>query len=261
MSILLRAEDISISFGGIKAVSGVSLAVERGEILSIIGPNGAGKTTFFNIISGLYLPSQGRVMLKDEDVTGRPPEMLARRGLCRTFQNLQVFFGMSALENVMAGRHRHERTSALSHILGLRCVGRENARSAAEAREKLDFVGLADLAERSAGGLSYGALKRLEIARALASEPELLLLDEPAAGCNGTETAQISEIIRKIAGAGITVVLVEHDMKLVMRISDRILVLEQGRSLCLGPPSVVRGDSRVQAAYLGQHGTREAHVA
>ncbi|QEL22898.1 ABC transporter ATP-binding protein [Bosea sp. F3-2] len=261
MNPLLQTEDVTIAFGGIKAVTDVSLSVFKGEILSMIGPNGAGKTSFFNLISGIYKPSRGRILFKGDDVSGMSPDQLCRQGLCRTFQNLQVFFGMTALENVMVGRHRHERTSPFLHLLRTSNVRRENLASAEIARRHLDFVGLETSEARQAGTLPYGALKRLEIARALAAEPELLLLDEPAAGCNGNETAEIAATIRKIADRGITVVLVEHDMKLVMRISDRVLVLEQGQTLCVGTPATVRADPRVQAAYLGQHGAKEASYA
>lgn len=255
---LLETEGLSIAFGGVKAVDSVSLQVEPGRIHSIIGPNGAGKTTLFNLISGLYQPSAGRVRLAGEDVTGMPPEALARRGLSRSFQNLQIFFRMSALENVMVGRHQHEKTSMLSHLFALPPVWRENARSRAAALALLDRVGLADLAGREAGSLSYGALKRLEIARALAGEPRILLLDEPAAGCNPIETEEVDHVIQQVARSGIAVLLVEHDMRLVMRISDHVLVLERGRTLVAGRPEEVRHDPRVIAAYLGTFGSAEA---
>ena len=191
---LLETENLSIAFGGVKAVDGVSLKVQPRRIHSIIGPNGAGKTTLFNLISGLYQPSSGRVRLAGEDVTGLPPDALARRGLSRSFQNLQIFFRMSALDNVMVGRHQHEKTSLLSHVFALPSVRRENARSREIAMALLARVGLADVAEKEAGSLSYGALKRLEIARALATEPRILLLDEPAAGCNAIATEEIDRL-------------------------------------------------------------------
>ncbi len=258
---LLETENLSIAFGGVKAVDGVSLKVQPRRIHSIIGPNGAGKTTLFNLISGLYQPSSGKVRLAGEDVTGLPPDALARRGLSRSFQNLQIFFRMSALDNVMVGRHQHEKTSLLSHVFSLPSVKRENARSRELAIELLARVGLADVAEKEAGSLSYGALKRLEIARALATEPRILLLDEPAAGCNAIETEEIDRVIQSVAQSGIAVLLVEHDMRLVMRISDEILVLERGRTLVSGTPAEVRDDPRVIAAYLGTFGTAEANRA
>lgn len=256
---LLETENLSIAFGGVKAVDGVSLKVQPRRIHSIIGPNGAGKTTLFNLISGLYQPSSGRVRLAGEDVTGLPPDALARRGLSRSFQNLQIFFRMSALDNVMVGRHQHEKTSLLSHVFALPSVRRENARSREIAMALLARVGLADVAEKEAGSLSYGALKRLEIARALATEPRILLLDEPAAGCNAIETQEIDRVIQSVAQSGIAVLLVEHDMRLVMRISDEIHVLERGRTLVAGTPAEVRDDSRVIAAYLGTFGSQEAN--
>ncbi|MCZ8186256.1 MAG: ABC transporter ATP-binding protein [Beijerinckiaceae bacterium] len=261
MSALLETENLSIAFGGITAVDQVSLAVAPGQIHSIIGPNGAGKTTLFNLISGLYQPSGGRVKLAGEEVTGLPPEQLARRGLSRSFQNLQIFFRMSAVENVMVGCHRHERTGILSHLLALPTVRAENRNSREIAMAQLARVGLADLAEKEAGSLSYGALKRLEIARALATEPRILLLDEPAAGCNPVETEEIDRVIHDVAKAGIAILLVEHDMRLVMRISDEITVLERGRKLVSGKPDAVREDPRVIAAYLGTFGSEEANRA
>jgi branched-chain amino acid transport system ATP-binding protein len=254
---LLAVEDLGIAFGGVKAVDGVAFAVTGGEVLSIIGPNGAGKTTLFNLVSGVYRASRGRVALLGEDVTGATPEALAARGLSRTFQSLQIFARMSAVENVMVGRHLRERTGILADLLGLPAVTRQNRATRAAAMERLDAVGLAADADRPAGGLPYGALKRLEIARALASEPKVLLLDEPAAGCNAVETQEIERLVRRIADTGVAVVLVEHDMKLVMRISDRVLVLDRGRPLAEGPPAQVRENSAVIEAYLGRHAARE----
>ena len=257
-NVILAAEHLSIGFGGVRAVDGVSLAVVRGQVYSIIGPNGAGKTTFFNLISGVYVPNDGRVRLLGDDVTGLPPDRLARRGLSRTFQNLQIFFRMTALENVMVGRHRHERTGILADLLHLRSVGRQNRATRDAALVALARVGLTAAAERPAGALSYGDLKRLEIARALASEPTVLLLDEPAAGCNPVETEELEHVIRAIAAEGVTVVLVEHDMRLVMNISDRIHVLANGRTLAEGTAAEVREDKAVIEAYLGVHGSQEA---
>lgn len=261
MSSLLSLKDLSIAFGGVHAIQGVNLDVPHGQIYSIIGPNGAGKTTLFNIISGVYAPNSGSVTLAGRDVTGLVPEQLSRLGMSRTFQNLQIFFRMSAVENVMVGCHRHERTSLLAQVLGLPSVRAENRASEDRSRELLAFVGLERYVGQSAGAMPYGALKRLEIARSLAAEPSILLLDEPAAGCNPTETAEVEDVIRKIAALGITVVLVEHDMKLVMRISSRILVLDRGKTISEGDAKGVQNDPRVIAAYLGTHGTREAASA
>jgi len=255
---ILEAERLSISFGGVRAVAEVSLAIEAGGVFSIIGPNGAGKTTLFNLVSGLYPPLEGRVRLAGEDVTGLAPDRLARRGLSRTFQNLQVFFRMTALENVMVGRHRHETSGLLADLLHLPATSRQNQRTREAARPALARVRLEAEADRPAGALPYGALKRLEIARALASEPKLLLLDEPAAGCNPVETREIEEIIRSIVKEGVTVVLVEHDMRLVMNISDRIHVLANGRTLAEGNAAEVRSNKAVVEAYLGAQGAEHA---
>jgi branched-chain amino acid transport system ATP-binding protein len=248
---MLSARDLGIDFGGVQAVDGVSFTAERGEIFAIIGPNGAGKTTLFNLVSGIYTPKRGSVALDGEDVTGKPPHLLARRGLSRTFQNLQVFFRMTAAENVMVGRHLHENRNVLAHLLMLPAVTRQNRATRAKAEELLALVGLAGIADRAAGTLPYGALKRLEIARALAAKPRLLLLDEPAAGLNPVETASIDDLIKRIARAGTTVVLVEHDMKLVMGVSEHILVLDYGRKLAEGTAAEVRANPDVIRAYLG----------
>ena len=255
---ILVAEHLSVSFGGVRAVDDVSLAMAPGLVFSIIGPNGAGKTTLFNLISGLYLPAAGRVRLAGEEVTALAPEELARRGLSRTFQNLQIFFRMSVLENVMVGRHRHETTGIFADLLHLPSVRRQNRSTREAAAAALERVGLAAAAERRASALSFGDLKRLEMARALASEPKLLLLDEPAAGCNPVETAGIEAVIRRLIRDGITVVLVEHDMRLVMNVSDRIHVLANGRTLAEGTAAEVRANPAVIAAYLGVRGAQEA---
>ena len=258
---ILSIERLSITFGGVRAVDAVSIAIPEGLVFSIIGPNGAGKTTLFNVISGIYVPDDGRVRLAGEDVTGLAPERLARCGLSRTFQNLQIFFRLTAIENVMVGRHRHERTGILADLLHLPRVARQNRTTRETALAALARVGLEHQAERTAGALSYGDLKRLEIARALATDPKVLLLDEPAAGCNSVETGEIEGVIRGIADDGITVVLVEHDMRLVMNISDRIHVLANGRTLAEGTAAEVRGNPAVIEAYLGVQGSREASRA
>jgi branched-chain amino acid transport system ATP-binding protein len=255
---MLVVEHLSVAFGGVRAIDDVSLAVAPGLVFSIIGPNGAGKTTLFNVISGLYQPERGRVRLAGEDVTALAPEDLARRGLSRTFQNLQIFFRMSVLENVMVGRHRHETTGMFADLFHLPAVGRQNRMTREAAAAALERAGLAAAAERPAASLSFGDLKRLELARALASEPKLLLLDEPAAGCNAVETAGIAAVIRRLSHDGITVVLVEHDMRLVMNVSDRIHVLANGRTLAEGAAEEVRMNPAVIAAYLGIRGAEEA---
>ena len=255
---ILEADRLSISFGGVRAIDNVSIAIESGQVFSIIGPNGSGKTTLFNLMSGIYTPNGGSIQFAGETVTGLAPDQLARRGLSRTFQNLQIFSRMSVLENAMVGRHRHERVGILADLLHLRSVARQNEATRRAAHQALARVGLADAGERPAGSLPYGALKRLEIARALASDPKLLLLDEPAAGCNPVETQEIDCVIRSIANDGITVALVEHDMRLVMNISDRVHVLANGRTLTEGTPEQVRSNTAVIQAYLGVHGSKEA---
>lgn len=255
---ILAVNEIGIAFGVLKAIDGVSFAVDAGQIFSIIGPNGAGKTTLFNVISGMYRANHGRVELSGEDVTGLVPDALAARGMSRTFQNLQIFQRMTAAENVMVGRHLQENCNLLADLFRLPSVTRQNRATREAALTFLDQVGLRDSADTLAGSLSYGACKRLEIARALAAEPRVLLLDEPAAGCNSVETEEIDRLIFRVAEKGIAVVLVEHDMKLVMKISSRILVLDRGRALIEGSPREVRDSPDVLEAYLGKHGAREA---
>ncbi len=251
---LLEAVELSRTFGGVHAVEGLSFALPKGGIHSIIGPNGAGKTTLFNLITGLLRPSRGRILFKGEDITGLSPERLARRGISRTFQNLQVFFNMTVLENILVGRHLHLHRNPIAALLRLPAFRRAEAEARAEAERLLEEVGLGGLGARPADSLPYGALKRLEIARALAADPELLLLDEPAAGCNERETREIAELLTRLAGRGVTIVLVEHDMRLVMGISDHILVLDHGRKLAEGTVEEVRRDPRVVEAYLGRRG-------
>jgi len=255
---ILEVDRLSITFGGVRAIDGVSMSIAPGHVFSIIGPNGSGKTTLLNLVSGIYMPLEGDIRLAGQLVTGLTPDQLAQCGLSRTFQNLQIFSRMSVLENVMVGRHRHERTGILADLLHWRSVTRQNEATRAAAGAALARVGLADAAGSSAGSLAYGALKRLEIARALATEPKLLLLDEPAAGCNPVETQEIDRVIRSIVKDGITVVLVEHDMRLVMNISDRVHVLARGRTLAEGTPDQVRSNADVIEAYLGVHGSQEA---
>jgi branched-chain amino acid transport system ATP-binding protein len=254
----LAAEHLTIEFGGVKAVNDVSFTAKPGEIFAIIGPNGAGKTTLFNLLSGIYAPRGGRVLLGGDDVTGHAPYRLAQRGLSRTFQNLQIFGRMTAAENVMVGRHRHEKRNVFAHLLALPGVWRQNRETRQQAEALLERVGLASLASHPANALPYGALKRLEIARALATEPKVLLLDEPAAGCNAVEASELTTIIRSIARDGITVVLVEHNMHMVMNLSDRIHVLANGRTLAEGTATEVRANPAVIEAYLGTHAAEEA---
>jgi len=248
---LLRVEALSRAFGGVLAVDQVSFDLEAGRVHSIIGPNGAGKTTLLNLLTGVYLPTSGRVLLEGADVTGLAPHRLAARGVARTFQNLQVFLNMGALENVMVGRHLRERAGWLDAMLRLPRLAAGEREGREEAAALMEFVGLGAWRDADADAMPYGALKRLEIARALAAKPRLLLLDEPAAGLNPTETREIDALIARLAASGVTVVLVEHNMKLVMGVSDHIVVLDYGRKLCEGTAGEVRRDPRVIQAYLG----------
>ncbi|WP_110018888.1 ABC transporter ATP-binding protein [Plasticicumulans acidivorans] len=251
MTALLELEHLSKSFGGVHAVQDVSYRIEAGAVHAVIGPNGAGKTTLFNLISGVYTPSRGHIRLRGEEVGGLPPNRLAERGLNRTFQNLQICMNLTALENVMVGAHLQLDRRFLPVLLRLPAIGRSDRRARERAAELMSFVGCGAYLAAEAAAMPYGALKRLEIARALAAEPQILFLDEPAAGLNATETAELEAVIRRIAERGITVVLVEHDMKLVMNLAEHILVLDYGRKLAEGSPAEVRANPDVIAAYLG----------
>jgi branched-chain amino acid transport system ATP-binding protein len=248
---LLRIEGLSKVFGGIHAIKDLSFSIREGTIHSVIGPNGAGKTTLFNLITGVYTPTVGRILLEERDISGIAPFRLARLGVSRTFQNLQICQNMSALENVMMGRHLHLNSHFLPAMLRLPGIVRGDRACRGKAAELMAFVGLENYLDADADSMPYGALKRLEIARALAAEPRLLLLDEPAAGLNPRETAQIDRLIQKVASSGVTIMLVEHDMKLVMGISDHILVLDYGKKLAEGTAEEIRNNPDVIAAYLG----------
>lgn len=248
---LLSVEDIRLSFGGVVALDGVSLNVPSGAVHSLIGPNGAGKTTLFNVITGIYSPTGGSLRLAGRDVLRLDPSDRAALGLSRTFQNLQIFFNMSALENVMVGGHMHSDISLLSALFRLRGLDCAERAAADGARALMTEVGLERYVGSATTDMPYGALKRLEIARALASRPKLLLLDEPAAGLNPAEARDMVGLIRRIAGRGVTVLLVEHNMRLVMEVSDHVFVMNRGRLLSEGTPREICADQHVARAYLG----------
>ncbi|MES3010144.1 MAG: ABC transporter ATP-binding protein [Pseudomonadota bacterium] len=248
---LLEVKGLTKVFGGLRAVQEVSFAVRQGTVHSLIGPNGAGKTTLINLVTGMYTPSAGQILLASRDITGLPPQKLPALGMARTFQNLQVCMNMGAVENVMVGAHLRQNTSLLAGLLSLPRLRAADRLCRAQALEKMAEVGVDAYAGAQASQMSYGALKRLEIARALMTRPQLVLMDEPAAGLNPTETAEVGQLIRRLADQGTTVLLVEHDMPLVMAISDTITVLDHGKKLAEGTPAEVRANPVVVAAYLG----------
>lgn len=250
---LLDVQDLSIQFGGVKAVQNVSFTIDAGIVYAVIGPNGAGKTTLFNLITGIYTPTAGSILLDGQPIQGKSPDVLAQQGVARTFQNLQICVNMSAVENVMVGAHLRLDRNLFKAALRWPALKARDRALHTEAVELMKFVGLEAYATARADSMSYGALKRLEIARALAMKPRLLFLDEPAAGLNPKETIEVDTLIRKVADTGVTVVLVEHDMKMVMNLSDRILVLDYGRKLAEGTAAEVRRNPDVIAAYLGAH--------
>lgn len=253
MSALLSVEGLCMRFGGLMAVDGVGFAVEAGAIVALIGPNGAGKTTVFNCITGFYRPSGGSIRLAGERIDGQPGHRIARRGLVRTFQNVRLFPNMTVLENLLVGQHARLNTGLMAGLLRTRAYRRREEEAFARAAYWLDAVGLRSVANREAGTLSYGQQRRLEIARCMVSGPRLLMLDEPAAGLNPRETAELDELIFRLRQEhALSVILIEHDMRLVMGISDRIVVLDQGRIIAEGPPGEVRRDPVVVKAYLGE---------
>jgi branched-chain amino acid transport system ATP-binding protein len=251
MKPLLETRGLSKTFGGLKAMQKIDLTVGANRIVSVIGPNGAGKTTLFNCLSGIYRAEEGSILLDGEEIVGRKPHQVCRLGVARTFQNIRLFPEMTALENVLVAQFQHRSLAPLPLLLRSRAFREQEEARRAEAREFLDFVALGSYAETVSGNLAYGLQRRLEIARALATRPRLLLLDEPAAGMNPQETVEMVGLISRIRERGLAIVLIEHHMKVVMTISDEILVLDHGMPIARGTPEEVRANSVVIKAYLG----------
>lgn len=248
---IFHVKNVSKRFGGLQALSDVQMRIEQGQVYGLIGPNGAGKTTFFNVITGLYTPDSGTFELGGEPYRPEAVHKVAQAGIARTFQNIRLFAEMTALENVMVGRHIRTHVGALGAIFRTAAFKAEEQAISQRAREMLDYVGIGHLAEYRARTLSYGDQRRLEIARALATDPKLIALDEPAAGMNATEKVQLRELIDRIRNDGRTILLIEHDVKLVMGLCDRVTVLDYGKPIAEGEPSEVQKNQQVIEAYLG----------
>ncbi|MBF0380987.1 MAG: ABC transporter ATP-binding protein [Magnetococcales bacterium] len=251
MDLFLETQNLTKTFGGVAAIFNLSFATRKGSVYSVIGPNGAGKTTLFNLLTGIYKPTSGAIRFAGSSIVGQPPHKISRLGISRTFQTPQIFLNMTVLENTLVGCHSHGTSGFFSAAISSPQSRREAARLKEQAMENLRFCGLDHLAQRDSDALPYGELKRLEVARALSTKPKLLLMDEPAAGLNDSETSKMGELIQGIQKLGISVMLVEHNMALVMAVSDELLVLNYGEYLAEGTPEQIQKNQKVIDAYLG----------